>query len=154
MNILQQAVAKRQGVAGPEWKGKDEIYRKIISMDRAVTFQEFSELKDWMISHFTTKQDLERFATKEEVLPRLGRLEQDVAVLKYDMRIVKQDVAELKQEVAGFKGETLTRFDKVVGFLEKLDQERIFTHEAILRLEREQHSTHEAILRIEEKLSK
>ena len=137
-------------------------------MDRVVTFQEFSELKDWMISHFTTKQDiallrkeitqnfatkedlelfatkedLKLFATKEEVLPRLERLEQDVsvlkqdvAVLKYDMIIVKQDMAELKQEVAEFKSETLTRFDKVFGFLEKLDQERIFTHEAILRIE-------------------
>lgn len=65
-----------------------------------------------MISHF---------ATKQEVLPRLVKLEQDVEVLK-------QDVAE-------FKSETLTRFDKVFRMLETLNQERLFMHDALIRIE-------------------
>ena len=102
-------------------------------MDRVVVFQEFTELKEWMVLHF---------ATKDEVLPRLNKLEQDVAVLKQDVAVLKYDLSELKmefksfkQEMTEFKNETITRFDKVFGFLEKLDQERIFTHEAILRIE-------------------
>lgn len=116
---------------GPE--EKPEIYRKIISMDRAVTFKEFTELKDWMISHF---------ATKEDVLPRLGRLEQDVAVLKqdvtvlkYDVGILKEDLAAFKQEMREFKNETITRFDKIFGMLETLNQERLFMHDALVRIE-------------------
>lgn len=95
-------------------------------MTRTVTFEEFTGLKKWMVSHF---------ATKEEVLPRLDKLEQDVALLKYDLSELKIDFKSFKQEMIEFKNETITRFDKVFGFLEKLDQERIFTHEAILRIE-------------------
>lgn len=40
-----------------------------------------------------------------------------------------------KEELAEFKDETLTRFDRVFGMLETLNQERIFQSQALLRIE-------------------
>ena len=108
-------------------------------MEHFVTHYELAELKAWLSDTFVTKSWLtENFVTKKEfaeLKKDVSELKGEVSVLKYDVNILKEDLAAFKQEMREFKSETTTRFDKVFGFLEKLDQERIFTHEAILRIE-------------------
>lgn len=77
-------------------------------MRTLVTRKELLDLKEWMQQTFVTRQEFQNF--REEMLG-------------------------FKQEMLEFKEQTITRFDKVFGFLEKLDQERIFLHQAILRIE-------------------
>lgn len=42
-----------------------------------------------------------------------------------------------KEEFTNFKNENLSRFDKALTILERLDQERLFTFERVKRIEEE-----------------
>jgi hypothetical protein len=68
----------------------------------------------------TTKKYLEKLATKA------------------DLHLLRADISEkfmTKHEFYEFKDEILTGQDKMITILERLDQERVFTNEAVKRLE-------------------
>lgn len=105
-------------------------------MEQFVTHFELAEFKSWLIDNFATKKEFSELKGEVSELKKdIAELRGDVAVLKYDVSMLKEDLTAFKQEMREFKNETIIRFDKVFGFLEKLDQERLFMHDALVRIE-------------------
>jgi len=76
---------------------------------------------------------------------------------KADMELFRMEMREqfvTKEEFNEFKNEVYTRFDQVLAILTRLDQERIFTHQAIRRLEESVEENRRRIERNEEEIKK
>lgn len=55
-----------------------------------------------------------------------------------------------REEFSEFKEENLKRLDKIINYLAKLDQERLFTFEAVKKIEKEVDEQHKEITQIKE----